>query len=352
MLTLFSFLYFHLKVRIMVKKASLTKRSAGDVATPRPGETAATSVDSTLSPRTFRQHKWAKRVDDAVIAMGHVQQSLQQHTVEVDTVKRELEELTYTAAALWAANPDELPAQYRAKQQASSQRTSNSVGSAPRSTNTTPTKRCSGSDIASLSASPGGDAVSGISGTGLESVEQTLLQLSPAQRAKVSAALQLLFYAPPIASSVEVVMDGTDADVAGDLSATVADRAAQEKSAPLAKSGNAESAVPAPCAVVSPAMVTASNSRISTAATGRRNGIPLALFLAMQELRTRRIHLEAQLTTAANATAQQLERFQLLQEELMVSQYGLEAARRDPQQGLQQQLAGQQTPSESIPTSS
>lgn len=325
----------------MGEKPPSKKGSVGDIAMPQPvEETAATAAVSTLSPHTIRQRTWAKRVDDAVIEMRHVQQLLQKHTVEVNTVKRELEELTYTAAALWAANPDELPAQYKDKQHSSLQRANSPASAAGRSSDNTPTKRRGGPDTTSPSTSLGADALRGISEVALESVEQTLLQLSPAQRAKVSAALQSLFYAPPAAPSAEVVMDGAGVDFAGDPPSAAVDGTAQQKLAPPAKSGKAAAAVE-----VSSATAATSDGKPSTAATVRRHCIPLSLLLAMKELQARRINLEERLTTATNATAQQLQRFQLLQEELMVSQYGLDAARHD----LQKQSELQQAPFEGVP---
>ncbi|TPP45737.1 hypothetical protein CGC21_35640 [Leishmania donovani] len=312
---------------------------AGDVAMPQPEETAAIAAASTLSPHTIRQRTWEKRVDGAVIEMRHVQQLLQKYTVEVNTVKRELEELTYTAAALWAANPDELPAQYKDRQQSSLQRANSPASAAGRSSDTTPTKRRGGPDATSPSASLGGDALSGISEVALESVEQTLSQLSPAQRAKVSAALQSLFYAPPAAPSAEV-MDGAGVDFAADPPSTAVDGTAQQKPAPPAKSGKAAAAV-----ADATATAATSDGKPSTPATVRRHCIPPSLLLAMKELQARRINLEERLTRATNATAQQLQRFQLLQEELMVSQYGLDAARHDPQK----QAQPQQAPSEGVP---
>lgn len=331
----------------MSKKPPSKKGSAGDVVTSQPEkEAAAAAAANTLSPHAIRQRTWAKRVDDAVIEMRHVQQLLQKHTVEVNTVKRELEELTYTAAALWAANPDELPAQYKDKQQSSLQRLSSPSSTAGRSSDTTPTKRRCGPDTTSPSTSLGGDTLSGISEVALESVEQTLLQLSPARRARVSAALQSLFYAPPVAPSAEVVIDGAGADFADDPPSATVDGAAQQKPAPPAKSGKAAAAVVVSPAIASPGMAATSDSKSSTPATARRNCIPPSLFLAMKELQARRINLEERLTTATNATSQKLQRFQLLQEELMVSQYGLDAAQHDLQKQTQRQ---QQAPSEGVP---
>ncbi|KAG5472765.1 hypothetical protein LSCM4_02088 [Leishmania orientalis] len=352
-----SFYAFSSRNASMGKRAPSRKGDAGDVAANRLEDVTGTSpLSTTLSPRTLRQHTWAKRVDNAVIEMRHVQQLLQQHTVEVDTVKRELEELTYTAAMLWAANPDELPAQYKDKHRSLSCRRNSSASSAGRPADSTSIMQRSAQDTASFSASLRGDAVGEISGTPLESVEQTVLQLTPAQRAKVSAALQSLFYAPPIVPPVTAVTEGAGDDVASDPASTLVDNATQQATSSLTKSERAPTAVEVPTTTEPRAKSATNGSESRAAATGRYSGIPPSLFLAMKELQTRRIDLEAQLSTATNATAQQLQRFQLLQEELMVSQYGLNAARRDPKQELQRQLLQQQreqqAPSEDVDVSS
>ncbi|KAG5472387.1 hypothetical protein LSCM1_03786 [Leishmania martiniquensis] len=330
----------------MGKRVPTKRGDAADVAGHRLEEVAgASALSSTLSPRTLCQQKWAKRVDNAVIALRHVQQLLQQHTTEVDTVKRELEDITYTAAMLWAANPDELPAQYRDKYRPSYRRNS-SASSTSRPADATPTAQRSGPDIPSLSASLKGDAFSGISGAALESVEQALLELSTVQRAKVSAALQSLFYAPPI---VPPVMDSADDDFVTDSPATAADHAAQQKPTSRTKDLRAPTAVRVPSTAEPRATASITDGESLVSATGRYACIPPSLFLAMKELQMRRVNLEAQLTTSANATAQQLQRFRLLQEELMVSQYGLDAARRDPKQTNQRQRLEQQREQQTPP---
>ncbi|GET90771.1 hypothetical protein, conserved [Leishmania tarentolae] len=316
----------------MAKKPASKKGKTGDVLMSRP-EDDTTATAATVSPRVIRQRTWTKRVDDTVIEMRHVQQLLQKHTVEVTSLKRELEELTYTAAAFWAAKPEELPAQYKDKQ---------SRGNSPRSpsgwsSDTTPTKRRGGPVTGSPSTSLGGGVISAVSEVAVESVEHALLQLSPAQRGKVSTALQSLFYATPVAPPTSVVMDAAGGDCTGGPPSSEVDGASELKPASPAKHVKAAEAA-------------ASDGKSSTAATARQNVIPQPLLLAMKELQAKRIILEEQLAKATHATAQQLKRFHLLQEELMVSQYGLDAVRKDLQTQVQEQQ--HEASSEGVPGSS
>lgn len=342
----------------MGKKAPAKKGGAGDGTAAGIDEDAATT--HALTPRAIFQRTWAKRVDDAVLAMRRVQQLLQQHTSEVDTAKRELEELTLVAAGLWSLNVDELPPQLRDRQRPSSQRTNSPNGSTGRSATTSPTqKRRTSSNARPVcdGAGPfGADATAAPGGAQMESVEQAIMQVAPATRPKVSAALQTLFYAAPSVLVVEAAAATPSVPVDPpplsdvSISMTLDRGGGPRKAGPASKlsksitsavGGSSVVLVPPVADIPAAAPPASADADRGYSSNGRRNGVPLPLFVAMKDLQGKRARLEAQLTIAVNATAQQLQRFQLLQEELMVSQYGLDAARRDPQQELQAQLQRQ-----------
>ncbi|KAG5498668.1 hypothetical protein JKF63_02955 [Porcisia hertigi] len=319
----------------MGKRTPAKKSGASDTAKfTLEDDASANTASNVLSPRTSCQRKWAKRADEAVNEMEHVQELLQHHAAKVDALKRELEELTYTAAGLWAANPEELPLQYRDKQQQVLFRSNSPSLTSSRSNVTTPTKRRGAPDTSLLFPTTKSDAASGSLGPAPETVEQALLQLPPPRRAKVSAALQSLFYAHPSALSRVDATDGTGADSAMHPRFQEENHCAQQTPVRSSKSGKTASTAGVSPTPAPPLPAATSDAESSALATEHRNCIPQALFLAMTDLQARRIDLEAQLTKAADATTRQLQRFQLLQEEVMVSQYGLDAARRDVHQEI------------------
>lgn len=273
------------------------------------------------SPRAERQRVWARRADDTAAAMQQAQQLLQEQATDVDGTKQRLDQVTSTAKLLWALEVAELPPQYRDKSRPSSQRVG-SGGEHPRSSSSSKQgQRVSSTapDGVAAAATPATAASSGEVAVGTETVESAVHQITPAQRTKMSAALQALFYAPVVTEAATTAATPTTSPVASPTRPATT-TSFTNLSTPLPTAADGGTAVPSE-----------TSKRVNS-----NSSIPVPLLAAMRDLQAQRIHLEAQLTAATAATAQQLQRFQLLQEEAMVAQYALEALRSKTGQPLTQ----------------
>lgn len=311
----------------MSKKTPGKKPGNDDIAKAAEASVAAAEASTLRSPRAERQNIWARRADDAVTAMQHVQQLLQQHTSDVDSAKQNLDQVVSTATLLWALEVEELPPQYRDKSRPSSQR----VGSAASGRGSSAADRRSSSKQSQRAsgANAGESNTSGEATPAAETVESVIRQLAPAQHSKISSALHALFYASVAAAAAMPAMTPA-------ASPTVQNTVSEGGKATVAKAqlrpADGTSNAAATGATATGNGVAEGDSAVLTESVRKGPVIPAPLSSAMRELQGRRIQLEAQLIAASTAVAQQLQRFQLLQEESMVAQYALEALRGDASQ--------------------
>ncbi|KPI83554.1 hypothetical protein ABL78_7411 [Leptomonas seymouri] len=322
----------------MLRSVSTKKPAAEDPFGTNDASVTEASVSGLHSPRAERQRTWSKRADDNAVAIRLVQQLLHQHAAEAGSAKQALDQATSTAALLWTMEIEGLPPQYRNKSRPASQRGGSAAGGRGNSnTEQRVTPRQSHRAGSSTSTAEGTAAATGEAAP--ETVESTVRQLTAAQRSKVSSALRALFYAPAAAAAVTptAIPTVTSADPhvsgkKGELSSPelLQQAAAGEHSQPTTVTLLPPHSSPSPAA----AGISVTDSDFAVLSdSGRRSTscgiIPAPLLTAMRELQERRIQLEAQLAAANSATAQQLQRLQLLQEEAMVVHYALDAFRDD-----------------------
>lgn len=302
----------------MSKNASSKKPAIVDAA----AEGAAIESSGLLSPRAERQRAWTKRADEAAAAIQQVQQLVQQHNADVDSAKHSLEQLALTAKPLWAFTIEDLAPQYRDKSRPSSQRVGSAASARGGSGAEQRSSSKQGQRAGSATATPAEGTAASAGTTGSEAspapetVESAIRQLAPAQRSKVSAALQTLFYAPAAVSpTMSSVAPPTAVPKLGDGGKVPYPAVTGTPSSPQrAGSGNGSAE---------------GDSALLSETARKGNTIPPLLLNAVRELQGVRIQLEAQLAVASSAAAQQLQRLQFLQEEAMVAQYALEALRGD-----------------------
>jgi hypothetical protein len=311
------------------KNGSDDTPGAGDAATTT--ATAAAESSSLRSPREERQRTWARRADDAVAALQQVQQLLLQHSADVDTTKQNLDQVISTATLLWAMDVEELPPQYRDRSRPTSQRVGSSASARGGSASEQRSALSSKQSQRANGRTPDSDTtVASVP----ETVESAIRQLSPAQRSKVSNGLQALFYAPistaaatgatPIATPVSSPTGPNAMNGKGDVPLPRMPLPHQRHSVDELSPSSPSAAAADTDSVAPTENVRRANNNNNSTAT-----IPAPLLTVMKDLQGRRIQLEAQLAVATSATAQQLHRSQLLQEEVMVAQYALEALRSE-----------------------
>ncbi|KPA83197.1 hypothetical protein ABB37_02883 [Leptomonas pyrrhocoris] len=327
----------------MSKKALAKNNSKEDALSAADVNAAAAAEAALCSPRTQRKHVWARRADETAVAMQQVQQLLQKHATDTDSARQGFDHVISTATQLWALEAEELPLQYRDKSRPASQRGGSAAsarggnGTDQRSSSKQPQRAAGNVSPRSSTASP----VFAAAPATAESVESAIRQLSPAVRPKVSTAMKTLFYAPAAAPAVTPSALSAASSSASSVvhrkeegrSQTAQQQAAAGESprpqASATRSSTNLSPPPAAAADGDPVGLNESNRRANS---NPSSIIPIPLLAVIKELQGRRIQLEAQLTTASNATAQQLQRLQLLQEEAMVAQYALAALRKDAAQ--------------------
>lgn len=313
----------------MPKKAPGRKSGNDDDGAAGSGDShiaaAGAEASGLRSPRAERQRVWARRADDTAAAMQQAQQLLQQQAADVDGTKQRLDQVTSTAKLLWALEVAELPPQYRDKSRPSSQRVGSGGEHSRSSSSSKQGQRVSSTAPygVAAAATPATAASSGEVAAGTETVESAVHQITPAQRTKMSAALQALFYAPVVTAAATTAATPTTSPVAS-------------PTRPATTTSFTNLSTPLPTAADGGAAVPSETSKRVNSNSNSNSGIPVPLLAAMRDLQAQRIHLEAQLTAATAATAQQLQRFQLLQEEAMVAQYALEALRSKAGQPLTQ----------------
>lgn len=283
-------------------KKSVSKKAATDAA--KAAEAAAAADVDPTSPRHEALTRWTTRVEKTVVSLRRVQQCLQNCTAQVDAARAELDSITVSAAALWALRVEELPLQYRDPnprsgsvkqlQQQQQQHQHNSPTHNDTNTNVTP-----------ASTQRDGDA-------GAATVESCIREIPEQKKPKISLALQGLFRSTAPASDMS--------------------RAFSEKDVPsprhpgTSKKGSTDTTSRMMSASFGMGSITSLALDCTTNGVKGKGEIPAPLRVAMEALRKRRFELEVELEEAAVATAHQLESFQLLEEELVVAQYGLESA--------------------------